>query len=275
MRCIFILFLLFINGGAIASENLMEILSGQNATITDGVVRQTTADTMDYMRWKIQVFYNNTKHLNYNGTGSYEPVLHFVDDNIGLISYKFTTPSDLDDILYWRFGLNGSVRDTLVLFNIKDVMPNTTYTLQWRMLNNTQGDVAWTDMFLTLCGDGYSLALGDENCSRTCENQSVDGGYIPPNTTKVYEPENCTYDQSKIVCDNGWANIDNTCRQMCTAGITHLHIGETVNGLYASRPGTPALCVKYNGSICYGHLISGGGAGLNVNLDGQIYHLID
>lgn len=276
MRCFFIVLMLLLPGMAAASENLIENLrTMSNTAINDGVIAQVGPDTHDDVYWKLQVIYNNTKHKFYNEKLSYESLYTAIINRSGFISITFITPNDLEDIAFVRFGLNGKVRDSIVAFDIKDIMPKTAYTLQWRVLNMTQGEIAWTDMRVVHCGDGYSLALGDEICSHTCENKSVVGGYVPADITKVYEPETCAYDESKLVCYDGYVRIDNTCEQMCTAGIRHLHVGDNKNILYARKISTPALCVKYNGSICYGHLTPGRGSGLNVNVDGAIYHLID
>lgn len=212
---------------ALASENLIEnIRAHTNVTFADGVVHQVEADTRTGMQWKLQAWYNNLTHESYDGQMTYESIWDFWHSQSGFISYTFTTPDDLKDLAYFRFGLNGTKIDTAIWFDIKNVQPNTTYTLQWRVLNTTQGEIAWTDMFLTRCADGYALPLGNT-----------------------------------------------TCVQMCRAGITRLRLGEVTASLYAARIGTPALCVEYNGQICYGHLVPGNGAGLNVRLDGWVYHL--
>lgn len=211
----------------LASENLIEnFRSNINVTVTDGVVHQVQADTRTGMQWKLQAWYNNVNHEPSNGQMTYESIWDFWRSQSGFISYTFTTPDDLKDLAYFRFGLNGAKIDTTIIFNIQNVLPNTQYTLQWRVLNAVQGEIAWTDMFLTRCADGYALPLGGTACV-----------------------------------------------QMCRAGITRLRVGEATTGLYAARIGTPALCVEYNGQICYGHLVPGNGTGLNVRLDGGVYHL--
>lgn len=278
-KLVFILVLFCcITSHASANENLIEdINGGSNITVTDGIIHQVNADIGGGVQWKVQIFFSNDRHYPLEGIDGWSLVqpMTYNNNQTGLMSHTFTTPEDLEDFQYFRFGLNGATIDTIVLLQIKDLMPSTTYTIQWRVLNATQGEIAWTDMFLTRCGDGYSLALGNETCSRECENQSVTGGHIPPDSARVYEPAVCTYDQSQLVCDDGYNKINNSCEQMCTAGITRLHIGEKVNGLYSRKLGTPALCIKYNDQTCYGHLTPGHGAGLNINIDGVVYHLID
>lgn len=277
MRYIFILFLFLTPYVGVASENLIENLrGGGNTIITDGVVQQQKADTREENQWKLIIYFNNANHGVISGSSntSYLSRFLYINNQTGFLSRTFTTPDDID-IKYFRFGLNGMDMDTSVMFDIKDVKPNTTYTIQWRVLNANQGIVNWTDMRVVQCGDGYALALGDENCSRECENQSVDGGYILPNIIRVYEPEMCTYDLSNLICDDGYVRIENACEQMCTAGIRYLHIGDKVNGLYARKTMHPALSVLYNGQVCYGHFAPGKGNGLNVELNGKNYHLID
>ncbi len=276
MRRVFFLLLLILPETLHAAENLiMDLQVIHNCTLTDNIVHQIDPDTRIDMQWKLLAFYNNNRHNAYDDTHSWEHLWSFYDNTIGFISYTFTTPDDLEDLAYFRFGLNGSKIDTSIKFDIKNVMPNTTYTLQWRVLNNTQGTVAWTDMFLTQCGGGYTLALGDTNCSRTCDNQLVDGGYIPPDSMRVDEPGLCTYTPDHLVCNDGYGRVGDTCEQMCRAGITHLRVGTTVHNLYARKTGTPSLCVQYNGHVCYGRLSRGDGTGININIDGMVYHLID
>lgn len=276
MRRILILWLWLIVSPVCAAsvENLMENLRFYNATITDGVVTQITADSMTDMKWKLQIFYNNNKHQPF-GDMSYDEIVMFVDNRLGFISFTVTMPDDLEDLAYFRFGLNGKEIDTLVVFDIKNVVPNTTYTLQWRVLNNTQGLVSWDDMRLVHCGAGYTLELGDTNCSRPCENQTVVGGHIPADIARVYEPGICTYTPSNLVCDDGYKKIDAACERLCAVEISSLHFGNNSIPLYDRKIGTPVLCVQYNGKICYGRLALGKNTGLNVELNGAVYHLID
>jgi len=262
--------------GAVAAENLIENLRSEsyNTTITDGVITQIKADPWAIMQWKFQMFFNNTKHMPVSGI-SFEQPSSVVNNNLGFISFTITMPDDLEDLMYFRFGLNGTERDTSVVFDVKNVMPNETYTLQWRVLNNIQGSVSWTDMLLVRCGDGYSLELGDSNCSASCENRDVGGGHIPPDAARVDEPDECTYTPANLICDEGYVKLGTACEQLCTAGITRVHSGQNVNVLYNRKLGTPSLCVSYNGSICYGRLAPGKNTGLNVNLNGTVYHLTD
>ena len=213
---------------AMASENLIEDLRNYNNTdIADGLVHQMDADTREGIRWKFQVWYNNDKHVQYNGTVTYEQLWQIDNPQIGFLSHTFTTPDDLEDFVFCKFGVQGSERDTTVRFDVKNIQPNTRYTLQWRVLNTRQGEIAWDNMFMTHCATGYALPLGETDCA-----------------------------------------------QICPAGVTHLNVGDVQYLLYANRVGTPALGVGYNGQMCYGHLVSGQGAGLNVNLNGVVYHLI-
>ena len=49
-----------------------------------------------------------------------------------------------------------------------------------------------------------------------------------------------------------------------------------VFSLWAEKYTEPALCVKYNDTVCYGNLVSGNGANsININYNGQVYHLTD
>jgi len=277
MRLIFILvvWLIFRPVCAVAAENLIENLtSHNNVTMTNGTVNQITADSRDYLQWKVHVVYNNTRHQQI-GDISYESLIFVVDNSLGIHSITVTMPDDLEDLSYFRFGLNGTEIDTLVRFDIKNVMPNKTYTIQWRVLNNAQGTISWSDMYLVSCADGYELALGDTECSVTCENRATTGGHIPPDSARVYAPGVCTYTPSNLVCDDGWTRMGAACERLCTAGISRLHYGGKSTALYDRKIGAPALCVQYNGRVCYGRLATGENSGLNVELNGSVYHLID
>ncbi len=275
MRRFFVGVFLAWSAPVMAAENLIDtFIIRQNVTIDDGIIYQVDADEREFLQWKVQVWFANANHI-INGDRSYEQRVTWNSSAIGWQSVTFTTPSDMDDFLYFRFGINGRSIDTTVTFKAKDVAPSTTYTLQWRVLNATQGSIAWTDMFMVHCADGYSLEPGDDNCSHACDNMSVAGGFIPANASRVYEPEICVYDPSHIVCNDGYSKIENTCEQICTAGIRHLHVGDMVNNLYNRKRSTPALHIEYNGHVCYGYLAPGTGGGVNINLNGAIYHLID
>ncbi len=270
MRRFLILLLICCPLRAMATENLMQnVRAGGNVTITDGIVTQIKADSWSTMQWKFQLFYNG------DGDTVFLQPWQFHNNETGWISYTFTMPEKLDNLSSFAFGLNGLDIDTKIYFDIKNVMPNETYTLQWRVLNNTQGSISWTDTLLVRCSDGYELALGENNCSRACENQPTAGGHIPPNATRVDEPDICTYDQSNLVCDNGYSRIGAVCEQHCTAGVAHLRFGENKNVLYNRKIGSPALCVEYNDQVCYGRLAPGNVRGLNVELNGNVYHLVD
>lgn len=107
------------------------------------------------------------------------------------------------------------------------------------------------------CPDGFYTVPYDLSCGE--ELVEVDG--VP----------SCQDDVSGDFC-----TIENT-SVPCGAGITKVRTGTgLVFPLWAEKYTEPALCVKYNGTVCYGNLVSGGGINsININYNGRVYHLAD
>ena len=81
-------------------------------------------------------------------------------------------------------------------------------------------------------------------------------------------------------CDVGYGRTsNNTCEQLCTAGVTGLHTSTgLVFNLYANRQTQPSIYIQPDNSntVCYVNLAPGvANNAVNVDYNGAIYHSID
>ena len=113
-----------------------EIATSSNATISNGVVTQTTADTKTDLQWKIQAYNDNTyiRQLTW-----------YVKNTLGIVESTFNKDSTFNRI---AFGLNGSQRDTMVYYYINDLTNGSNYHLSFNVTNTTQGSVSWNNIQL-------------------------------------------------------------------------------------------------------------------------------
>lgn len=147
----------------------------------------------------------------------------------------------------------------------------------------------------TLCGSGQYMNNG--TCtpydSTKCPADWFD--YAPSDTTfvpTVADSCNTGYgltndaidcanrggsDFCSTFCDSGygvtWAG---TCVQLCTAGVTELHVGNKVFPVYAEKTTSPALHIGLSAQdICYANVATGNADNtLNIkSSDGTIYHV--
>lgn len=153
------------------------------------------------------------------------------------------------------------------------------------------------------CSDSFSGYSGTYNectqnqssqcyksCTVACSGEATAG--CPANASCVYDTTR-TYTGTQyyggscnaagtcpvagFTCNAGY-NLTSAglCAQLCTAGFTELKLGSgVVVPLYVAKQTTTVIGVGYAGSVCYGSLASGEGAGLNVNVNNVIYHTID
>ena len=107
------------------------IIASINTIVTNGVVKQITADTS--FTWKFNCYNDNTfvKQLS----GAYK-------NTIGILEKTFTKDSTFNNIV---FGLNGSQKDTLVKINLSN-LPDGDYVLSFDITNITQGSISWEDI---------------------------------------------------------------------------------------------------------------------------------
>ena len=119
----------------------------------------------------------------------------------------------------------------------------------------------------TACGTGTYSAGGASACA-ACTNKPANSSY-----TGAAASNACAW-----ACNSGYNQTDdNQCAQFCTAGVTHLKLGNGLSiPLYSSARTSPAINVKFNNSVCYGSLATGRLSGtLNVKMSSGTYHSID
>ena len=125
--------------------------------------------------------------------------------------------------------------------------------------------------------DGYYL-INQMNSSyyygiAQCTNSHpANSHYSGPGTPDV---GNCPW-----ACDTGYGQTsNNTCEQLCTAGVTGLHTSTgLVFNLYANKQTSPAIHIMPDGTntICYTSLAPGAANNaVNVEYNGAIYHSTD
>ena len=132
------------------------------------------------------------------------------------------------------------------------------------------------------CRSGYYAAdpLGSGNWYTSCQpctNKPANSHYTSYSTpSTMYAVENnCPW-----ACDNGYGRTsNNTCEQLCTAGVTGLHTSTgLVFNLYANKQTSPAIHIMPDGTntICYTSLAPGAANNaVNVEYNGATYHSID
>ena len=91
------------------------------------------------------------------------------------------------------------------------------------------------------------------------------------------EPDNpnCTWE-----CVSGFGRTsNNTCEQLCTAGVTGLYTSTGLRfNLYANKQTSPAIHIMPDGTntVCYANLAPGvANNAVNVDYNGAVYHSID
>ena len=132
------------------------------------------------------------------------------------------------------------------------------------------------------CNTGYYAAgpLGWGNWYTSCQpctNKPANSHYTSYSTpSTMYAVEsNCPW-----ACDSGYGlTSNNTCEQLCTAGVTGLHTSTgLVFNLYANKQTSPAIHIMPDGTntVCYTSLAPGAANNaVNVEFNGAIYHSID
>ena len=116
----------------------------------------------------------------------------------------------------------------------------------------------------------YSIETSINGCWRNCDTSDLPNAatytgwkeYSGNNTCKI------------LTCANGYGlTTTNECAQMCTTGITYLHIGTNIKiPLYASQHTTPSIHIKTNNTTCYANLATGADSGLNIKHNNITYH---
>lgn len=113
-----------------------EIVAAVNVGANNGVYTQKTADTKTNIDWKVEGRLQGTFIKSF---------ARFVDHGLGVKTASFVKDASFDRIY---IGINGSARDTLIYIPVDDLINGETYTVQWNVLNATQGSVSWNNVQL-------------------------------------------------------------------------------------------------------------------------------
>ena len=122
----------------VSSSNLLDptkVDEDTNVRVSNGVVTQITADTNPSAVFKCQTWI---------GSIFVDNVTSSILVTTGRIGVSFEKTAEITRI---RFGLNGSVTDTMVSVNVSD-LPTGTYFISVDFTNATQGSVSWKDMMI-------------------------------------------------------------------------------------------------------------------------------
>ena len=112
------------------------IIDYANLSYSNGVFKQSSADTRTDLGWKIQGFKGTNYVKNLTATKT---------QNSGTVSLTFIKDSSFDNL---RFGVNGEKIDTLVRFDASSLTNGKTYTISAKIVNSTQGSVSWSNLQL-------------------------------------------------------------------------------------------------------------------------------
>ena len=123
----------------VCGKNLIdtgEIKAFKNVTISNGTVKQATADERTELRWKAVQYDLKDNILGINSSNVLQSGTRF-----GVV---FTAKEKVKRIV---FGLNGSKIDTTVAISV-DLKVGAKYIISCNLLNSTQGSIEWNDMML-------------------------------------------------------------------------------------------------------------------------------
>ena len=123
----------------VCGKNLIdtgEIKAFRNVTISNGTVKQATADKRTELQWKIMQYDLKNNILETNSSNILQSGTRF-----GVV---FTAKEKVKRIV---FGLNGLKIDTTVAISV-DLKVGAKYIISCNLLNSTQGSIEWNDMML-------------------------------------------------------------------------------------------------------------------------------
>lgn len=175
-----------------------------NCTYSDSIFRQTTEDSLINNEVIIEA-YNNDNFVGVLSTRSLQ---------IGTVTFSFIKNSDFNEIL---FKVN-SLRIIGVKFNISGLENGKTYYLGATIINKTQGNIMWKNMYIsrynkyeeygTMVNDYIEFPLTEENECKILSfniNEKTDVYYTSlPYNTMIIEVDNekgyfTDYDPDSIV----------------------------------------------------------------------------
>ena len=170
-----------------------------------------------------------------------------------------------------------NISECNIAFDAGHIEGCTFYQVLYRWSVNTQNYEAFVGpRYFRGADNGYYLFNGTGynylGCT-SCTNQiPLNSHYSGPGTPDV---GNCPW-----ACDSGYGQTsNNTCEQLCTAGVTGLHTSTgLVFNLYANKQTSPAIHVMPDGTntVCYTSLAPGAANNaVNVEYNGATYHSID
>ncbi len=131
-----------------------------------------------------------------------------------------------------------------------------------------------------IAGTGWYLADFDFKSSynwysavKPCTNAPSHAHYIGPGTPDAPDGSVTDANDCPWACDDGYGRVGETCKPLCTAGVTKIHVGAAVAPLFPVKYTTPSLVVRTAGGLCYGNLTPGNGPGINIRIGDTTYHL--
>lgn len=125
--------------GDVKCKNLLGdniILKLVNCVKNGETVKQTSADTSDGLYWKVQTYLNDTTVSNPKT---------ILKNDIGKLSLEFRKYSSFNQV---GFGLNGSAKDTLIVFDASSLKDGEDYVISFDITNVSQGSISWKNMQL-------------------------------------------------------------------------------------------------------------------------------
>ena len=129
-------------------------------------------------------------------------------------------------------------------------------------ITNVNLGTSWDSMVDVFAGTGLATTCPDDM-------QQITTGWESQWSSKVACGSWCTTGYGKT--DSG------ECQQLCSAGITAMHVNTSMFNVYANKQTERALHVKYNNQMCYVSAATGVGTNtLHIrDINGDVYHLIN
>ena len=114
--------------------------------------------------------------------------------------------------------------------------------------------------------------------TKPCTNAPAHAHYTGPGTPDdpVTSGGKTDYNNCPWECDTGYGRSGDECVPLCTAGATEFHVREYVFNIYPNDLcDSPAIRLGLPGGTCCVRLELGDGPGLNVDIDGDVYHTVN
>ncbi|MDE6571492.1 MAG: hypothetical protein K2L95_04750 [Alphaproteobacteria bacterium] len=111
-----------------------------------------------------------------------------------------------------------------------------------------------------------------------CTNAPAHAHYTDAGTPDATDGSFVDANDCPWECNTGYGRTDeNTCQPLCTAGMTQLHVGNSIAlNIYQTAQTTPALHIGHGAAICHINLAPGRASDtLNLMINGASYHAIN